>query len=306
MSRVWHRNFFWSAPSYLAGAALAALATAAPSRGWFGWLALLAIPLYLVFRSYHTVVARLREEQDETRRAMDVQLATIEALALAIEAKAGCTPEHIRSIQQYAALLAEARGLSDAEVQAVRTAALLHDIGNMAVPEHILSKPDALTPEEFERVKIHPRVGADILRNVPFGAPVAISCSAITSAGMGWDIRRDCAARTFRSARASSRSPTASARCRPTVRTGPHATKRTRSAAARIRGHGVRPRARRAFIARLHATPAAVDAAGRAAWNDAQELERCRTSPARTAKSRRSTRSRRRSARAWAYPTRWR
>ena len=103
---------------------------------------------------------------------MEVQLATIEALALAIEAKAGCTPEHIRSIQQYAATLAEAAGLSDGDVQAVRTAALLHDVGNMAVPEHILSKPEALTPEEFERVKIHPRVGAEILRNVPFGAPV--------------------------------------------------------------------------------------------------------------------------------------
>ena len=173
VSRVWHRNFFWSAPSYLAGAALAALATAALPRGWFGWLALLAVPLYLVFRSYHTVVARLREEQDETRRAMDVQLATIEALALAIEARAGCTPDHIRSIQQYAAMLAEAAGLSETDVQAVRTAALLHDIGNMAVPEHILSKPEALTPEEFDRVKIHPRVGAEILKNVPFGVPVS-------------------------------------------------------------------------------------------------------------------------------------
>jgi diguanylate cyclase (GGDEF)-like protein/putative nucleotidyltransferase with HDIG domain len=171
--RVWHRNFLWSAPSYLAGAGLAAAATAASSRGWFGWLALLAVPLYLVFRSYHTVVSRLREEQDETRNAMEVQLATIEALALAIEARAGCTPEHIRSIQKYAAILAEAAGLSDKDVQAVRTAAVLHDIGNMAVPEHILSKPDKLTPEEFERVKIHPRVGAEILRNVPFGAPVS-------------------------------------------------------------------------------------------------------------------------------------
>ena len=173
VASVWHRNFLWSAPSYLAGAALAAFATAASARGWFGWLALLAVPLYLVFRSYHTVVARLREEQDQTRRAMDVQLATIEALALAIEAKAGSTPEHIQSIQQYAATLGEAAGLSDEEVQAVRTAALLHDIGNMAVPEHILSKAEALTPEEFERVKIHPRVGAEILKTVPFGAPVA-------------------------------------------------------------------------------------------------------------------------------------
>ncbi|HXZ84258.1 MAG TPA: HD domain-containing phosphohydrolase, partial [Myxococcota bacterium] len=173
VARTWHRNFLWSAPSYLIGAALAAVATAAWARGWFVWLALLAMPLYLVFRSYHSVVSRLREEQDETLRAMEVQLATIEALALAIEAKAGCTPEHIRSIQQYAAMLAEAVGLSDREVQGVRTAALLHDVGNMAVPEHILAKPEALTPEEFERVKIHPRVGAEILRNVPFGGPVS-------------------------------------------------------------------------------------------------------------------------------------
>jgi diguanylate cyclase (GGDEF)-like protein/putative nucleotidyltransferase with HDIG domain len=173
LSRVWQRNFLWSAPSYLAGAVLAAVATAASSRGAFGWLALLAVPLYLLFRSYHTVVGRLQEEQDETRRAMEVQLSTVEALALAIEAKAGSTPEHIQSIQQYAAMLAEAAGLSDADIQAVRTAALLHDIGNMAVPEHILAKPEPLTPEEFERIKNHPRVGAEILRNVPFGAPVA-------------------------------------------------------------------------------------------------------------------------------------
>src|SRR5688572_24833562 len=170
---VWQRNFLWSAPSYLAGAALAAAATATWERGLFGWLLLLAAPLYLVFRSYHTVVSRLREEQEETRRAMDVQLATTEALALAIEAKGGCTPEHVRSIQRYAGMLAEAAGMSDADMQAVRAAALLHDVGNMAVPEHILAKPGPLTPEEFERVKIHPRVGAQILRDVPFAAPVA-------------------------------------------------------------------------------------------------------------------------------------
>jgi diguanylate cyclase (GGDEF)-like protein/putative nucleotidyltransferase with HDIG domain len=169
---VWQRNFLWSAPNYLAGAAIATVAAAGSASGWFGWLAVLAVPAYLVFRSYHTWVSRVREEQAETRRAMDVQLATVEALALAIEAKAGCTPEHIRSIQQCAAALAQAWGLSETEVNAVRTAALLHDVGNMAVPEHILAKPATLTPEEFERIKIHPRVGADILRDVPFDAPV--------------------------------------------------------------------------------------------------------------------------------------
>ena len=172
ITAIWQQNFLWSAPSYFAGAALALLADAAWTRGWFGWLALLVVPLYLVFRSYDTVVTRLRKEQEDTRRAMEVQLATIEALALAIDAKAGCTPEHVRSIQYYAATLAEAVGMSDVDVQAVRTAALLHDVGNMAVPEHILSKPSSLTAEEFERVKIHPRVGAEILRNVPFAGPV--------------------------------------------------------------------------------------------------------------------------------------
>jgi putative nucleotidyltransferase with HDIG domain len=236
LARVWHRNFLWSAPSYLAGAALAAVATAASSRGWFGWLALLAVPLYLVFRSYHMVVARLREEQDETRRAMDVQLSTIEALALAIEARAGCTPEHIRSIQHYAATLAEAAGLSDSDVQAVRTAALLHDIGNMAVPEHILSKPDALTPEEFDRVKIHPRVGAEILKNVPFATPVS---DLVLSHHERWDF----AERRFRSVPASWRLPTASVRCKRIDRIArPEANGRRLCCSASTRGPRSIPR----------------------------------------------------------------
>jgi len=64
-------------------------------------------------------------------------------------------------------------GMSDAEVQAVRTAALLHDIGKLAVPEHILSKPGPLTAEEFQKVQAHPQVGADIIAAVPFPYPVA-------------------------------------------------------------------------------------------------------------------------------------
>ena len=304
---VWQRNFLWSAPSYLAGAAMAAIATTALDRGWFGWLALLAMPLYLVFRSYHTVVARLREEQEQTRRAMDVQLATIEALALAIEAKAGCTPEHIRSIQQYAALLAEAAGLSDDDVQAVRTAALLHDIGNMAVPEHILSKAEALTPEEFERVKIHPRVGAEILRNVPFGAPVSdlVLYHHERWDGLGYpgglrgeDIPlgarilaiADCfstlqADRPYRRARSESdaiavlrdtparRSIPRWSTCCWRVSTCPRRRRRTRLPRTRGSNRKVPP---------------------------------CRTSPARIARNRRCTRSRRRWARVSASPMRWR
>ena len=63
-------------------------------------------------------------------------------------------------------------GLTEQELQALQAAALLHDIGKLAVPEHIISKPGRLTPEEFEKMKIHPIVGAEILERVQFPYPV--------------------------------------------------------------------------------------------------------------------------------------
>src|SRR5688572_17002734 len=63
--------------------------------------------------------------------------------------------------------------MSDTEIQGVKTAALLHDIGKLAVPEHILSKPGPLTQEEFQKIRIHPQVGAEIISGVPFPYPVA-------------------------------------------------------------------------------------------------------------------------------------
>src|SRR5207249_45963 len=79
----------------------------------------------------------------------------------------------IRRVQLYAAALAKAAGLSADEIQGVKTAALLHDIGKLAVPEHILSKPGPLTQEEFQKIRIHPQVGAEIIAAVPFPYPVA-------------------------------------------------------------------------------------------------------------------------------------
>ena len=103
----------------------------------------------------------------------DLHLATIEALALAIDAKDQTSQSHIRRVQLYAAALARALGMSDNDIQGVKTAALLHDIGKLAVPEHILSKPGPLTPEEFQKIRAHPKVGADIISAVPFPYPVA-------------------------------------------------------------------------------------------------------------------------------------
>jgi diguanylate cyclase (GGDEF)-like protein/putative nucleotidyltransferase with HDIG domain len=103
----------------------------------------------------------------------DARLATIEALALAIDAKDQTAHYHIRRVQVYAMRLARALGMSPHDIQGVKMAALLHDIGKLAVPEHILAKPGALTPEEFQKVRIHPKVGAAIVGEVPFPYPVA-------------------------------------------------------------------------------------------------------------------------------------
>ncbi len=103
----------------------------------------------------------------------DLHLATIEALALAIDAKDQTAQTHIRRVQVYAAGLARSLGMTDNEIQGVKTAALLHDIGKLAVPEHILSKPGPLTQEEFQKIRIHPQVGAEIISAVPFPYPVA-------------------------------------------------------------------------------------------------------------------------------------
>src|SRR5258707_1377906 len=97
----------------------------------------------------------------------------MEALALAIDAKDQTSQLHIRRVQLYAAALARALGTGNNKIRRVKTAALLHGIGKLAVPEHILSKPGPLTQEEFQKIRIHPQVGAELISGVPFPYPVA-------------------------------------------------------------------------------------------------------------------------------------
>ena len=171
---VWTQNFLWSAPSYFvgAGAALAAKWMFVGSGMW--WLALLlAAPIVLTYKSYKIYMGRMEDERRHVQEMADLHLATIEALALAIDAKDQTAQSHIRRVQVYAAGLAKGLGMTDQEIQGVKTAALLHDIGKLAVPEHILSKPGPLTQEEFQKIRIHPQVGAEIISAVPFPYPVA-------------------------------------------------------------------------------------------------------------------------------------
>jgi diguanylate cyclase (GGDEF)-like protein len=172
MHQLWARDYAWSAPSYYVGAALGMLVVEATKGDRFWWIAVLALPAYLTFRSYGIYTKRLAAEQLHVRQMSDVQMAIVESLATAIEAKDGTSGLQAERIRVYSEGLAHAASMSEEEVLGVKTAALLHDIGNLAVPDHILSKEGSLTYDEYERVKIHPRVGGDILKAVPFLYPV--------------------------------------------------------------------------------------------------------------------------------------
>jgi len=169
---VWKECYLWAFPYYLLGA-LIACGVSAINR-LVGWqFALLVFPIvYWIYRSYRTYLSRLEAEKKHAEEIAALHLRTIEALSLAIEAKDHTTHDHLRRVQVYAVEIAKDLGLNQDQLNAVRAAAMLHDIGKLAVPEHILSKPGRLTPEEFEKMKIHPIVGAEILDRVQFPYPV--------------------------------------------------------------------------------------------------------------------------------------
>jgi diguanylate cyclase (GGDEF)-like protein/putative nucleotidyltransferase with HDIG domain len=170
--KTWRARFLWTAPQYLSGAVLAGLVQLCVEHtGWQWTLPTLPV-LYLIYTSYRLYLGRLAEEKKHISQMAALHLRTIEALAVAIEAKDETIHRHLQRVQAYAIEVAKELGASESEIQALRAAALLHDIGKLAVPEYILSKPGRLTPEEFEKIKVHPAVGAEILRRVQFPYPV--------------------------------------------------------------------------------------------------------------------------------------
>src|ERR1700722_20061913 len=178
--RVWAECYFWSFPYSLVGAAAVGLVGVVNRQA--GWAtSLLVLPLiYWVYRSYRLYLGRLEAEKErvevEKRHVEEIaslNMRTIEALALAIEAKDHTTHTHLQRVRTYAIEIAKELNLGPDQIEALRAAALLHDIGKLAVPEQIINKPGRLTPEEFEKMKVHPLVGAEILERVAFPYPVA-------------------------------------------------------------------------------------------------------------------------------------
>src|SRR5579864_299403 len=178
--KVWSECYFWSFPYYLVGAAAVGLVGVVNrSAGW--QTSLLVLPLiYWVYRSYRLYLGRLEAEKERVEvekrhveQIASLNMRTIEALALAIEAKDHTTHTHLQRVRTYAVEISKELNLGEEQIEALRAAALLHDIGKLAVPEQIINKPGRLTPEEFEKMKVHPIVGAEILERVAFPYPVA-------------------------------------------------------------------------------------------------------------------------------------
>ncbi len=172
LGHVWRQKQFWTMPFYVACSLLASLFQLAMRH--IGWqIPVLLLPVFfLPYRAYRLYMDRVEGSLEHAEEMASLHLRTIEALALAIDAKDETTHDHLQRVQVYAMELARELGLSPAEKEALRAASMLHDIGKLAVPEHIISKPGRLTPEEFEKMKIHPVVGAEILERVRFPYPV--------------------------------------------------------------------------------------------------------------------------------------
>jgi diguanylate cyclase (GGDEF)-like protein/putative nucleotidyltransferase with HDIG domain len=112
------------------------------------------------------------EELGREREVSGLRLKAVESLAMAIDAKDQTPQGHVRRTRLYATELGRLLRVTGEEMLALEAGALLHDIGKLAVPEFILNKPGKLTASEFEKMKVHAVVGADIVSRIGFPFPV--------------------------------------------------------------------------------------------------------------------------------------
>jgi putative nucleotidyltransferase with HDIG domain len=170
---IWWKNFIWLSVNYFSGASVAALLVTYTHRLDFSTLAIIVPLLVVSYLTFRTAMGRVEDASQHLTELNRLYLSTIETLAMAIDAKDQVTHGHIRRVQSYATGLARAVGVRDAKlISAIEAAALLHDMGKLAVPEYILNKPGKLTSSEFEKMKLHASVGADILSAIDFPYPV--------------------------------------------------------------------------------------------------------------------------------------
>ena len=171
--RIWREHLLWLSVGYLASASVAFCLILLIQEASV-LAAVVLLPLIAVFHlTLRATFGRLEDAHRHVAAIDRLYLSTVETLAMAIDAKDDVTHSHVRRVQAYAMALAHAVNVADEPtLKAIEAAALLHDTGKLAVPEHILNKPGKLTAAEFEKMKLHVDIGADILSLVGFPYPV--------------------------------------------------------------------------------------------------------------------------------------
>jgi putative nucleotidyltransferase with HDIG domain len=171
--RVWHDHFAWLSLNYLSGASISSL-LAVVYQTDPGWAFLAVAPVLLIlYVTFRESMARVADANHHIGELNQLYLATVQTLAAAIDAKDQVTHGHIKRVQNYARELAVAIGIrNEVQLKAIQAAAVLHDTGKIAIPEAILNKPGPLTKDEFDVMKQHAALGADIISSVNFPYPV--------------------------------------------------------------------------------------------------------------------------------------
>lgn len=185
--QLWRKNFLWLSVNYFGGASMAALLVSYTRTVDLTALGIMVPLLVISYLTFKTSLGRVEDAHRHLVEIKTLHLSTIETLATAIDAKDQVTHGHIRRVQQHTLGLARALGIKDEmQLKAIEAAALLHDMGKLVVPEHILNKPSRLTEGEFEKMKLHASVGADILSSIHFPYPVV---PIVRHHHEGWDGR---------------------------------------------------------------------------------------------------------------------
>ena len=173
VARLWWKHFPWFSLNYFGGVSAAALLVSYTRSVDIGAVSIILPLLLISYLTYRTSLGRVQDAQRHLEQMNELYISTIEALAMAVDAKDQITHGHIRRVQVYALELAKRLGVTDEhQLRAIETAALLHDMGKLAIPEHILNKPGKLTVAEFEKMKRHADIGADLLSSIRFPYPV--------------------------------------------------------------------------------------------------------------------------------------
>lgn len=170
---LWRTNFLWLGLNYLGGASFAALIVSYRQQFDFTMLGVIVPLLVITYLTFRTSLGRLEDANRHVSQLNELYVSTIETLAMAVDAKDQITHGHIRRVQVYATELARRLGVRDeSQIRAIEAAALLHDMGKLAIPENILNKPGKLSDAEYDKMKQHASIGADLLSAIRFPYPV--------------------------------------------------------------------------------------------------------------------------------------